>query len=239
MDENKAQTKKSWWKRLKKLLLWATVFFFGSTILAVIVYRWVPVYYTPLMLIRSIQNTGDDKFSTQKKWVSIDDISYNMVLAVVASEDNNFLTHSGFDWKAIDDAAAHNKKSKRLRGASTISQQVAKNVFLWPNRSYLRKGLEVYFTFLIEMFWSKQRIMEVYLNVIETGKGVYGVEAAAKLYFKKSAKNLSRPEAALIAAILPDPRRRNPAKPTPYLLKRQAQLLNLMSLVGDHKQLME
>jgi len=219
-------------KRALKLLMWCAIFFFGSTILAVVAYRWIPVYYTPLMLIRSMESCGDASFSTQKKWVAIEGISPHMVQAVVASEDNNFLKHRGFDWDAIDRAIAHNKKSKRLQGASTISQQVAKNVFLWPNRSYIRKGLEVYFTFLVETFWSKERIMEVYLNVVETGRGVYGVEAAAQRYFKKPAAKLSRGEAALIAAALPSPQKRNPGKPSSYMLKRQVDLLQLMGKIG-------
>lgn len=219
-------------KRLLKILMWCAIFFFGSTILAVIVYSWVPVYYTPLMLIRSIENRGDDSYSTQKTWVSIENISPYMVQAVVASEDNNFMKHSGFDWTAIERAIEHNKTGKRTQGASTISQQVAKNVFLWPNRSYLRKGLEVYFTFLIETFWSKERIMEVYLNVIETGKGVYGVEATSQKFFKKPAARLTRGEAAMIAISLPSPQRFNVANPSQYMFSRQASILQLMEKIG-------
>ncbi len=219
-------------KRLLKILMWCAIFFFGSTILAVIVYRWVPVGYTPLMLIRSIEYCDDESFSTQKKWVPIEAISPHMVQAVVASEDNNFMKHNGFDWTAIERAIEHNKTSRRTQGASTISQQVAKNVFLWPQRSYLRKGLEVYFTFLIETFWSKERIMEVYLNVIETGKGVYGVEATAQKFFKKPAAKLTRGEAAMIAITLPSPLRRNIGNPSKYMYKRQSDILQLMTKIG-------
>lgn len=220
-------------KFIFKALLLSAIFFAGSSLLAVVVYRWVPVHLTPLMLSRSVENWGNSDFSTQKKWVPIERISHNMVLAVMASEDNNFMEHSGFDWEAIQRAIEHNKRSKRIQGGSTISQQVAKNVFLWHGRSYLRKGLEVYFTFLIETFWSKERIMEVYLNVIETGNGVYGAEAAARKYFKKPAAKLSKSEAAIIAAILPNPRRWNPNKPTQYILSRQAQIVRLMGLLGE------
>lgn len=220
-------------KKLLKILMWCAIFFFGSTILSVIAYKWIPVYYTPLMLIRSMENRGNDKFSTQKTWVSIDNISPYMVQAVVASEDNNFMKHRGFDWDAINRAIEHNKTSKRTQGASTISQQVAKNVFLWPKRSYLRKGLEVYLTFLIETFWSKERIMEVYLNVIETGKGIYGVEAAAQKFFKKSAAKITRGEAAMIAISLPSPQRFNIGNPSQYMFKRQAAILQLMEKIGQ------
>lgn len=155
-----------------------------------------------------------------------------MIQAVVASEDNRFRDHHGFDMQAIKKAADYNKKHRRKRGASTISQQVAKNVFLWPARTWIRKGFEVYFTFLIETIWSKKRIMVVYLNVIETGNGIYGVEAASRKYFNKPALKLTRGESALIAACLPNPRKRNPARPTPYLLRRQAKIMDLMRKIG-------
>ena len=166
-------------------------------------------------------------------WVSLDKISDHLPVAVIASEDANFMTHHGFDYKAIEHAAERNRKhpEKRRLGASTISQQTAKNVFLWPGRSWTRKGFEVYFTALIELLWSKQRIMEVYLNSIETGDGIYGIEAVAQLHFGKSAKDLSKREAALIAATLPNPRKRNSAQPTPYLIKRRGQIIDLMGKI--------
>jgi monofunctional biosynthetic peptidoglycan transglycosylase len=219
-------------KRFLKILMWCAISFFGSTMLAAIVYKWVPVGYTPLMLIRSAEYCDDDSFLTQKKWVSIEHISPYMVQAAIAAEDNNFMKHNGFDWTAIERAIEHNKTSNRTQGASTISQQAAKNVFLWPQRSYLRKGLEVYFTFLIETFWSKERIMEVYLNVIETGKGVYGVEAAAQKFFKKPAAKLTRGEAAMIAITLPNPLHRNINNPSRYMYKRQSDILRLMEKIG-------
>lgn len=168
----------------------------------------------------------------KKDWVSMDDISPNLQLAVVCSEDQNFIKHNGFDLKAIDKALKYNETHKRTRGASTISQQTAKNLFLWPGRSWIRKGFEVYFTFLIEIFWSKERIMEVYLNIIEMGDGIYGAEAAANAYFKKSAKNLSKPECAAIAAVLPNPRRFNAGKPSAYVKGRQSWILRQMANWG-------
>jgi len=163
----------------------------------------------------------------------MDEINPQARLAVIASEDQLFADHNGFDWKSIEKAQKYNErhKGRRVKGASTISQQTAKNVFLFPARSWIRKGFEVYFTFLIEVCWSKHRIMEMYLNVIETGNGIYGVEAAAQEYFHKPAKKLSNREAALIAAVLPNPLKWSPAKPTSFILQKQAWILNSMSAV--------
>ena len=178
------------------------------------------------MLIRVVENIAEGKKpSITKDWVQLKDISPNLVLAVIASEDNNFETHYGVDFKAIEKAQKLNKKGKKIRGASTITQQTAKNAFLWPARNYIRKGLELYFTGLIELFWGKERIMEVYLNVIEMGDSIYGAEAAAQKYFKKPAKNLTRAEAAAIAATLPNPRRWRPDKPTAYIAKKKSWIL--------------
>ena len=151
-----------------------------------------------------------------------------MQRAVIKAEDYKFYQHNGFDFEAIQKAIEYNKTHKRKIGASTISQQTAKNVFLWPSRSWIRKGLEVYFTVLIEFFWSKERIMEVYLNSIEMGEGIYGVEAVAQEHFNKPAYKLTKRQAALIAATLPNPRKFNSAKPSPYMIKRQAKILSLM-----------
>lgn len=184
------------------------------------------------MLIRSVEAVADGKAPKIKKdWVSIDKISPNMIQAVVASEDNLFMHHNGFSLKDIEKAIEHNKKGKRMRGGSTISQQTAKNVFLWPRRSWIRKGLEAYFTVLIEFFWSKKRIMEVYLNVIETGNGIYGVQAASEIYFDKPASKLSKSQAALIAVCLPNPRRFNPAKPSNYIQRRKNHIVSLMGKI--------
>ena len=203
------------------------------SIVLVVVFKWVPVPITPLMVIRNFEKSSKDKSSGWKHdWVAIDDISKNMQLAVICSEDQNFLNHHGFDFEAIQKAMENNQKGRRIKGASTISQQTAKNVFLWPNRSWVRKGFEAYFTFLIELIWSKERIIEVYLNSIEMGNGIYGVEAASQHWFKKSASRLSRQEAAAIAAILPNPRvyRANPA--TNYIQSRKNWILQQMNYFG-------
>lgn len=205
------------WRIIWKLSLW----FFAISIISVIVFRWVPIPVTPLMLIRCVEQKMDDKeIKLDKTWKPLEELSPHLQLAVVCCEDQNYLKHNGFDFGAIEKALKHNEKSKKKRGASTISQQVAKNVFLWPSRSWVRKGFEVYFTFLIEVFWSKERIMEVYLNVIEMGDGIYGAEAASQAYFKKPAISISKRQAATIAVTLPNPRKFNAKKPTSYLNKR-------------------
>lgn len=213
---------------LRNLIL----FFFISSIGAVIFYRFVPVYVTPLMIIRSVQQlTSGEKVICKHTWVPFNKISPSLPMAVIASEDNRFASHNGFDMIEIKKAMKENETRKRKRGASTISQQTAKNVFLWPQSSWVRKGLEVYFTFLIELFWSKERIMEVYLNSIEMGNGIYGAQATAKNKFGTTADKLTRGQCALIAATLPNPIRFNSAKPSSYILKRQSQILRLMNLV--------
>jgi monofunctional glycosyltransferase len=216
-------------------MLYSLLVFFISSILFVFLYSFINPPVTPLMAIRCAQQLiNGDKIVLQKEWVSLNEISPSLQLAVVASEDNRFLDHHGFDFQAIEKARDYNDKKKgtKMRGASTISQQTAKNVFLWPQRSWIRKGLEAYFTVLIEFVWTKKRIMEVYLNVIETGKGIYGAEKAARIYFSKSAGNLTPPESALIAAILPNPLKWNPAHPTGYLLNRQQWILWNMGNIG-------
>ena len=197
--------------------------FFGTTILAVVVLKFFPVYYTPLMFIRLFEQ---DEMKLEHTWVPLEEMSPNMSLAVMASEDAKFLEHHGFDFEAIKAAAERNARhpEKNKLGASTISQQTAKNVFLWPDRSWLRKGLEAYFTVLIELIWSKERIMEVYLNSIETGPGIYGVEAVAQEHFGCSAKELTADQCALIAATLPNPRRFSSKSPSQYVKRRQRQI---------------
>lgn len=165
-------------------------------------------------------------------WVPLEDISKNLQLAVICSEDQNFFKHQGFDIQAIEKALDNNRKGARVKGASTISQQTAKNVFLWPQRSWLRKGLETYVTFLIEMLWTKERIMEVYLNSIEMGNGIYGAEAAAQYWFKKPASKLSKSEAAAIAAILPRPLKYRANPPTNYIAARKVWIMKQMSYHG-------
>lgn len=202
----------------------------GSTIL----YRWVPVPLTPLMVIRCVEQMNNGKTMTLKHdWVSLDEISPKLQLAVVCSEDQNYLKHYGFDWGAIEKAMKSNDSGKKIRGGSTISQQTAKNVFLWQGRSYIRKGFEAYFTLLIETFWSKERIMEVYLNSIEMGNGIYGAEAAAQYWFKKSAAKLNKDESSAIAAILPNPLKYVANPPSAYISKRKTWVKQQMSFWGN------
>lgn len=218
--------------------IWKTVLWFvGLSIFFVLLFRFVPVPITPLMAIRSVEQIfGDEELRLKHDWVSIDEISKNLPLAVVCSEDQNFMNHSGFDLKAIERSVdAAKRGAKRVKGASTISQQTAKNLFLWPGRSWVRKGFEVWFTVLIEFAWPKERIMEVYLNSIEMGKGIYGAEAAANFYWKTSAKNLSRTQAAAIAAILPNPRKYSANPPGPYVQERIGWISGQMSQWGTLK----
>lgn len=211
--------------------LWKTILWFlGLTILWVLVYKWIPVYYTPLMGIRAMEAEGG--YERKHKWVPINEISDDLKLAVIAAEDQNFVNHRGFDYEAIQKAYKNNQQGKRVKGGSTISQQTAKNVFLWPKRNWFRKGLETYFTFLIETFWSKERILEVYLNSIEMGDGVFGAEAASQYWFNKSAYKLSRSQSASIAVILPNPRKYNPVNSTTYIANRRKWLLRQMNNYG-------
>jgi monofunctional biosynthetic peptidoglycan transglycosylase len=221
-------------KRISKIMLRIVIAFLILTAGLTLAFRWVPVPFTPLMLIRCAEQKTDGKPMTLKHdWVPLADISPKLQLAVICSEDQNYLKHYGFDFTAIEKAMKLNEKGKKLRGASTISQQTAKNVFLWPGRSYVRKGFEVYFTLLIELFWSKERIMEVYLNSIEMGNGIYGAEAAAQHWFKKPAKNLNREECAALASILPAPLKYVANPPSPYIEKRKAWIKKQMSFWGN------
>lgn len=208
--------------------------FLGSTILSVVALRFLPVYFTPLMFIRLFQQAKDGKVLTlHHHWVPLRDMSPYLPQAVIASEDQRFMKHHGFDFHAIENAVRSNAShSKRKLGASTISQQTAKNVFLWPGRTWLRKGLETYFTILIELMWSKERIMEVYLNSIEMGEGIYGADAVAEWHFGCSAHKLAKGQCALIAASLPNPRRFNSAHPSSYLIKRKGQILREMEYIA-------
>lgn len=220
-------------KFIYKFLKWLFILFFATSILAVIAYRWLPVPYTPLMLIRTAEQKKEGKTTKlEHHWVPMSDISDQLPLAVWASEDQRFFDHWGFDFEAISTAYKETQEGKRLRGASTITQQTAKNVFLWPQSSWVRKGLEAYFTLLIELFWSKERIMEVYLNSIEMGDGIYGAEAVAQAHFGITAKQLSRHQCALIAATLPNPIKFNSAHPSTYMYKRQKFILKQMKNLG-------
>jgi monofunctional biosynthetic peptidoglycan transglycosylase len=189
------------------------------------------------MFLRYIENIEDGNYRNVREWKSIDEISENMVIAVIAAEDNMFLKHFGIDWDAIKKAVEYNKIHGTRLGASTITQQTAKNVYLLPSRTWSRKAFEVYFSFLMEIFWSKKRIMEVYLNVIETGDGIYGIETAAKKYFGKQASELSVYEASQIASILPNPRELKIDKPSEKLREKQrkirTQMLNMKRPVWE------
>ena len=209
------------------------ILFFASTILMAAIYRVMPIYFTPLMGIRLVEQLSADKpLKLHHVWVPLEEISPKLAQAVIASEDNLFMEHIGFDFTQIRKAIEANKSRKRPRGASTISQQTAKNVFLWPTSSFVRKGFEVYFTLLIELVWGKERIMEVYLNSIEMGNGIYGAESVARLHFKKNALNLTTSNCATIAATLPNPRRFNSAYPSSYIKRRRAQIIDLMGKIG-------
>lgn len=215
-----------WWS-FKALTVAGLLFFLGSSAL-IVTFRYVNPPLTPLMVLRNIQEEED----VRKRWRDYDEISEEFLLSVVAAEDQLFFKHNGFDLKQIRAAIETRLNGGRLRGGSTISQQVAKNVFLWPGRSWIRKGLEVWFTVGIELCWSKERILEVYVNIAEMGEGIYGVEAAAQHYYGKPASALTRDESALLAAILPAPRSRSPIAPTDYLRERQAWITKQMRNLG-------
>lgn len=212
-------------RRVFKYITYCLLTFLVSTVLTVAVYRWLPVPITPLMVIRCVQNIHNGETAAiHHKWVPLKQISPYLPVAVMASEDQNFMHHHGFDFNAIQDAAIERLEGKRSRGGSTISQQTAKNVFLWPQSSWLRKGFEVYFTVLIELMWPKERIMEVYLNSIEMGPNIYGAEAVAQRHFGCSARKLRRSDCALIAATLPNPLRFSSLAPSGYMRKRQKKI---------------
>lgn len=218
----------SWlWKKLKRIAFW----FFVLHLAYIILLRWVNPPFTITQLASWAEGYG-----LKRNYVDFKAMSPNIRLAVMASEDQLFPDHNGFDLKSIKKALENNKKSKRMRGASTISQQVAKNVFLWQGRSWFRKGLEVYFTFMIELLWSKERILEMYLNVSEMGTGIFGVEAAAQKYFKKPACKLTRTEAARIAAVLPNPKKYKAEPASPYVARRTSWILiQMKNLEGDEE----
>ena len=215
-------------KRVLKITLGAILLFFILSIGSVIIYKYIPIPGTPLMLIRHIEEGAPINY----QWTPIEEINPDLALAVVASEDNLFMQHNGFDFKQIEIARKEAEAGKRFRGASTISQQTAKNIFLWHGRTWLRKGLEAYFTVLIEFFWDKKRIMEAYLNCIEMGNGIYGAKAVAAKNFGTTPDKLTRNQCALIAATLPNPRKFNSAKPSKYMQKREQDILKNMKNLG-------
>ena len=225
--------KRGWWRRILVWAGWVVGLFLGLNILLVLVFRFVPVPTSGLMVQRRVEAwAGDKPYTSRHRWVPLEDISPSLGAAVIAAEDQNFTEHFGFDWQAIEKAVQHNEHSRRKRGASTVSQQTAKNLFLWSSRSWTRKGLEAWFTLLLEVGWSKKRILEVYLNIVEFGDGVYGAEAAARTFFGKPAKRLTPSEAALLAAVLPNPRRFHAGAPSEYIRGRQTWILNQMRQLG-------
>lgn len=219
-----------WKNQLKKWSIRIVGGFLALTIFWVLCLKFINPPVTYLMIKRGFQWQSEGKgFKIEKDWLAYGEISNNLKKAALAGEDAHFMSHNGFDTDAIKQAIAKNKSGKPLRGGSTISQQVAKNVFLWPERSWLRKGLETYFTFLLEVLWSKKRILEVYLNVIEMGQGIYGAEAAAHYYYNKSAKSLTKKEAALIIAILPNPREWDARRPSNYVNSRANNIVRYLN----------
>ncbi|OGU54854.1 MAG: monofunctional biosynthetic peptidoglycan transglycosylase [Ignavibacteria bacterium RBG_13_36_8] len=222
--------KKSWRKRLVVIIVKGIAYLFAFTLLIVLPWRWINPPTTSFILQVKFSSAKDAPKEIKQEWVSWVEISPNMPIAVVAAEDQNFPTHFGFDLESISKAL--NRKSRRVRGASTITQQVVKNLYLWPSKSFIRKGIEAYLTFFIEAFWPKQRILEVYLNVAEFGRGVYGVEAASKTYFRRSASNLTLYQASLLAAVLPSPRRRSPSSPSAYVQNRAEWIIQQVNQLG-------
>jgi len=213
--------------------MWVVILFLGLSVGTTLLYKYVPVPVSPLMIIRLFEQMKDgEQLKLAHRWVPMDSISSELPRAVWASEDQNFFKHNGFDFEAIEKAIEESEKKGKLRGASTISQQTAKNVFLWPSSTYTRKAFEAYFTVLIETFWSKQRIMEVYLNTIEMGRGIYGAEAVAMEHFGCHASDLNQNQSALIAASLPNPLKMNSGAPSGYMYKRQGQIKRQMRNLG-------
>src|SRR5690554_2375892 len=216
-------------RKILRFIVKLILYFLGISIGLVVLFKFVPVPATPLMFIRSIEQLSNgEKMVWKRDWIAIEEMGIPIQKAVIASEDGKFTSHNGFDLQAIEKAYKNNQKGKRIKGGSTISQQTAKNVFLWPGRSWIRKGFETYFTVLIELLWDKKRILEVYLNVIETGDGLYGAESATQHYYGKSAKSLTKRQAALVIAVLPNPRYWSPIKPTAFINRKANTIVRYM-----------
>ncbi len=227
-------------RRITRFLLWIALLWFGATLLTVLALRWLDPPTSAFMMRAQIDALahGDRKYRTRYEWVDYSRISPNAAIAVIAAEDQRFAEHVGFDLKSIDESIRQHRHGKRLRGASTISQQVAKNLFLWKNPSFVRKGFEAYFTILIETLWPKQRILEMYLNIAEFGRGTYGVGAASRDYFGKPAAHLTPAEGALLAAVLPNPHRFSVRSPSAYVRQRQNWILWQMRALGGRSYLL-
>jgi monofunctional glycosyltransferase len=222
------------WPPLRRALLWFAAGVLAASVVTIAVMRWVPPFGSAFMVASYLEawRDGDFRYRAEYRWTPYAAISRHAKLAVIASEDQKFAFHPGFDFEAIDQALAARERGQRLRGASTISQQVAKNLFLWGGQSLVRKGLEAYLTLLIEALWPKQRILEVYLNVAEFGPGIYGVGAAARRYFHESPAQLTRAQSALLAAVLPSPRHLHVDRPSGYVLRRQEWIIEQMNVLG-------
>jgi monofunctional glycosyltransferase len=238
--------KKNWRRRLVRWTLTGLAVAFLVTALPVVAMRWMDPWYSAFMLDAALDasRAGKKNYQTDYRWVDLERISPHAAVAVIAAEDQVFPFHTGFDFKSIREAIRHNEKQAskrrpRIRGASTISQQVSKNLFLWSGRGYVRKGLEAYFTLLIEMSWPKERILEVYLNIAQFGDGVYGVEAAAQRFWRKPAARLDRHEAATLAAVLPNPITFKANAPSKYVVKRRDWILTQMRGLGGASYLNE
>jgi len=221
-------------KKLPKIILKIFLWFIFLSLLIVLLLKWINPPTSSIMIQRKIEALvlWSDRQMIAYEWFSYDDISKQMAIAVIAAEDQNFPFHFGFDFEQIEKALEQHERGRRLRGASTITQQVAKNLFLWEGRSFLRKGLEAYFTLLIELLWSKERTLEVYLNIIEMGNMIFGVGAASQIYFKKLPGKLTRSQAALLTATIPNPKRFSAKRPSGYILRRQSWILGQMSSLG-------
>ena len=236
MAKKTSSKKISFGKRIFNFFKWIlkfAIFFFVSTVLLVFTMRWINPVTSSIMIQRQISGLFDGEFELIKyHWVDYDDVSKFMPIAIVAAEDQNFPKHFGFDFKQIEKALKENKRGRRVRGASTITQQVAKNLFLWEGKSFVRKGIEAYFTLLIELLWDKQRILEVHMNIAEMGDKIFGVGTASVAYFKKPAAGLNIRQAALLAAILPNPKKYSAIKPSGYVRGRQNWIVRQINSLG-------
>lgn len=226
----------SCWHRVKAIIYRIFAFFLFILVISTLLFRVVPIPFSSYMVQKKLENLlqGNIDYPLNYQWINLDNIAWEMQLAVIASEDQRFPLHNGIDWHAIQTALQHNISSRTIRGGSTISQQTAKNLYLWHGQSWLRKGIEVPTTFLLETLWPKKRILEVYLNIAEFGQGIFGVEAASQHYFAKSAKQLTQAEAALLAAVLPNPIIFKADKPSAYVKRKQMRILRQMKLLGKN-----
>ncbi len=221
-------------RALRRILLWVVALSLTASIALVLVFRWLPVPLSSLMVQRQLTGArqGGPSYRLHYTWVSLEQMAHSVPLAVIAAEDQKFFEHQGFDVEAIKKAWQANQHRRRPLGASTISQQVAKNLYLWPGRTFVRKGIEAWFTVLLEGLWPKRRILEVYLNIAEFGPGIFGVEAGSRAFFRKSALQLTSREAALLAAVLPSPLKFDLAQPSNYVRGRARQIEQQMKLLG-------